>query len=300
MKKQKRNRGIVELKSRYGYMFTTHWIIGIVIFFALPLIQSVIFSFSKISFALDGSLTTSFVGTENYHYILMEDVEYEKWLTDSLTSYLYSLPLIILLSMSLALILNQKFRGRLFFRALYFLPVIISTGAVINLIFKTSGSDMSDIGVSDAYSANMISVDDIVKLLDIDGEIATVITSTISKIFDLVWSCGIQIVLFLAGLQSVPQSFFEASRVEGATKWEEFWFITFPMLSRVTLLVTVFTMVELITSERTTLIRRVYSMMRAGSYDTTSAMLWFYFLICGGIMGILVFLYQRFLVRRWE
>jgi ABC-type sugar transport system permease subunit len=230
----------------------------------------------------------------------LADANYEQWLSGSVTSYLYSLPIILLLSMSLALILNQKFKGRLFFRALYFLPVIISTGAVINLIFKTTSSDMSNIGVSDAYSSNMVSVDDIVKLLDIKGEIAQYITVTISKMFDLVWSCGIQIVLFLAGLQSVPSSFFEASRIEGATKWEEFWFITFPMLSRVTLLVTIFTMVELITSERTTLIKNVYSMMRTGNYDETSAMMWFYFLICGGMMGLLVFLYNRFLMKRWE
>ena len=299
MKKQKRNRGIVELKSRYGYMFTTHWIIGIVIFFALPLIQSIIFSFSEIE-VVGGGIDVHFKGIENYKQILLVDAYYDTWVSSSVTSYLYSLPIIILISMSLALILNQKFRGRLFFRALYFLPVIISTGAVINHIFRTTGSNMSDIGVSDAYSANMISVDDIVKLLDISGEVADFITTTISKIFDLVWSCGIQIVLFLAGLQSVPQSFFEASRVEGATKWEEFWFITFPMLSRVTLLVTIFTMVELITSERTTLIKNVYSMMRAGNYDETSAMMWFYFLICGAVMGLFVFLYQRFLVKRWE
>ena len=299
MKKTKKNRGIVELKSRYGYLFTTHWIIGILIFFALPLVQSVIFSFSNIEI-IDGGINMDLIGIDNYKQILYVDANYENWLTGSITSYLYSLPIIILLSMSLALILNQKFKGRLFFRALYFLPVIISTGAVINLIFKTTNSDMSNIGVSDAFSANMISVDDIVKLLDIEGEIAKYITSTISKIFDLVWSCGIQIVLFLAGLQSVPQSFFEASRVEGATKWEEFWFITFPMLSRVTLLVTIFTMVELITSERTTLIKNVYSMMRTGNYDETSAMMWFYFLICGGIMGLTVFLYNRFLMKRWE
>jgi len=299
MKKPKKNRGILELKSRYGYLFTLHWIIGIVIFFAMPLIQSIIFSFSEIE-VISGGIDINFIGLANYKQILLADAKYETWLTNSVTSYLYSLPLIILLSMSLALILNQKFRGRLFFRALYFLPVIISTGAVINLIFKTTSSDMSNIGVSDAYSANMISVDDIVKLLDIQGEVAKYITVTISKIFDLVWSCGIQIVLFLAGLQSVPQSFFEASRVEGATKWEEFWFITFPMLSRVTLLVTVFTMVELITSERTTLIKNVYSMMRTGNYDETSAMMWFYFLICGGIMALIVFLYTRFLMKRWE
>ena len=299
MKNKKKNRGIVELKSRYGYLFTMHWIIGIVIFFAVPLIQSVIFSFSDIEI-VDGGINISLIGIENFKQILLIDANYEKWLTGSITSYLYSLPIIILLSMSLALILNQKFKGRLFFRALYFLPVIISTGAVINLIFKTTSNDMSNIGVSDAYSANMVSVDDIVKLLDIQGEVAKYITVTISRIFDLVWSCGIQIVLFLAGLQSVPASFFEASHVEGATKWEEFWFITFPMLSRVTLLVTIFTMVELITSERTTLIKNVYSMMRTGNYDETSAMMWFYFLICGGMMGIIVFLYNRFLIKRWE
>ena len=299
MKKTKKNRGIVELKSRYGYLFTMHWIIGIVIFFAMPLVQSVIFAFSEME-VVSGGFDINFIGLRNFKQILLEDPSYESWLKSSATSYLYSLPLIILLSMSLALILNQKFKGRLFFRALYFLPVIISTGAVMNLIFKTSGSDMAGMGVSDAYSANMISVDDIIKLLDIQGEIATYITATISKLFDLVWSCGIQIVLFLAGLQSVPQSFFEASRVEGATKWEEFWFITFPMLSRVTLLVTIFTMVELITSERTTIIRNVYSMMRTGNYDETSAMMWFYFLICGGVMGIVVFLYNRFLMKRWE
>ncbi|MBO5322129.1 MAG: sugar ABC transporter permease [Clostridia bacterium] len=299
MKKIKRNRGITDLKSRYGYLFTTHWIIGIVIFFALPLVQSIIYSFSKAD-VVAGGIKITFMGLDNYKQILFEDPNYEKWLKGSITSYLYSLPIIILLSMTLALILNQKFKGRLFFRALYFLPVIISTGAVINLIFKTTGSDMSDVGVSDALSANMISVDDIIKLFNINGAVAKYITSTISKIFDLVWSCGIQIVLFLAGLQSVPSSFFEASKIEGATKWEEFWFITFPMLSRVTLLVTVFTMVELITSERTTLIKNVYSMMRTGNYDESSAMMWFYFLICGGIMGIIVFLYNRFLMKRWE
>ena len=299
MKKPKKNRGILELKSRYGYMFTLHWIIGIVIFFALPLIQSIVFSFSEIEI-VNGGINVDIIGLDNYKQILLADANYEQWLSGSVTSYLYSLPIILLLSMSLALILNQKFKGRLFFRALYFLPVIISTGAVINLIFKTTSSDMSNIGVSDAYSSNMVSVDDIVKLLDIKGEIAQYITVTISKMFDLVWSCGIQIVLFLAGLQSVPSSFFEASRIEGATKWEEFWFITFPMLSRVTLLVTIFTMVELITSERTTLIKNVYSMMRTGNYDETSAMMWFYFLICGGMMGLLVFLYNRFLMKRWE
>ncbi len=299
MKVKKRNRGITELKSRYGRIFVLPWVIGIVIFFLIPLVQSVIFSFSEISIAA-GSIKTDILGMGHYKEILNVDPNYTVWLKNSVTSFLYSLPIIILISIVLALLLNQKFRGRLFFRALYFLPVIISTGAIMNLIFQTTSSDLSGIGVSESYSASMFSVEDIVTWLGLDGQIGEYISLVISKIFDLVWSCGIQTVLFLAGLQSVPASLYEASRVEGATKWEEFWFITFPMLSRVTLLVAVFTMVELITNERTEMVKQVYSMMRSGIYDKTSAMLWFYFLVNGALMGFVVFLYNRFLMKRWE
>ena len=100
MKKPKKNRGIVELKSRYGYLFTMHWIIGIVIFFALPLIQSIIFSFSEIE-VISGGIDINLTGLENYKQILLVDANYETWLKNSITSYLYSLPLIILLSMML-------------------------------------------------------------------------------------------------------------------------------------------------------------------------------------------------------
>ncbi len=299
MKRKKKNRGIEELKGRYGLMFISPWILGIVIFFLLPIVQSIIYSFSEMTVTSSG-IVTEFLGIDNYKEILLRDINYMPWLEESIISFFYSLPIILLLSLVLALILNQKFRGRLFFRALYFLPVIIATGGVIKLIFETTASDVSGMGVSDSFSSGMFSIDDIVIWLNLESEIAVYIQTVISKIFDLIWNCGIQIILFLAGLQSVPASLYEASKVEGATKWEEFWFITFPMLSRVTLLVAVFTMVDLITNERATLISEVYSMMRSGIYDVTSAMLWFYFLVSGAIMGFVVLLYNRFLMKRWE
>lgn len=299
MKKVKKNRGMEALKSRYGMMFTLPWIIGIIIFFIIPLFQSIIYSFSQVTVTSNG-MKIIFKGLENYRYILFTDANYTNWLRVSFTEFLYSLPLILLLSLVLALLLNQNFRGRLFFRALYFLPVIIASGTVINLIFSTTSSEFDAIGVSSTITSNMVSVDDIAKILGIDGKIADYITTTISKIFDLAWSCGIQIILYLAGLQSVPRSLYEASRVEGATKWEEFWFITFPMLSRVTLLVTIYTMVDLITNERAWLIKQVYPKMRASIYDLTSAMLWFYFLLAGVVMAIVVLLYNKILMKRWE
>ena len=107
-------------------------------------------------------------------------------------------------------------------------------------------------------------------------------------------------MLFIAGLQSIPSSLYEASRVEGASRWEDFWFITFPMLSRVTLLVGVFTMIELFTATTSPVIRTAYSKMGVGIYDVSSAMLWMYFAVVGVVMGLVILLYTRLLMKRWE
>lgn len=287
------------MRQKYGRLFILPWFIGILIFYIFPIIQSIYYAFAEVT-VIPGGTEIIPVGLKNFKYILFEDPNYTTWLKSQLVETLYSLPLILLLSLVLAIVLNQKFKGRLFFRALYFLPVIIATGPVISWLFSTGGSDLTQMGLSDSFTASMLSIDDIVKLLQIDGKIANYITITISKIFDLIWSCGIQIILFLSGLQSIPRTLYEASRVEGATKWEEFWFITFPMLSRVTLLVGIFTMVELMVNSRGMVIKKAFSMMSSGIYDKTSAMLWFYFLIFGTGMGIIVLIYNKVLMRRWN
>ena len=297
--KKKKYRGIEQLKARYGWYFILSWVIGVVLFFAVPVIQSIIYSFSDMAITENGT-QTEWVGLGNYRYIINEHTDYLKWLSSSITSFLYSLPIIVLLSMVLALLLNQKFRGRLFFRALYFMPVIIASGVVIKLISTMSGDDMTSSSVSDSVSGAMFSVQDIINVLDLPSEVAEYVQKIISNIFDLIWNSGIQTVLFLVGLQSIPSYLYEASKVEGATKWEEFWFITFPMLSNVTLLVIIYTMVELFINSNNTLVSQVYSLMRAAVYDETSAMMWFYFLIIGAVMGLLVLAYRKFLQKRWS
>ncbi len=297
--KKKKYRGIEQLKARYGWYFILSWVIGVVLFFAVPVIQSIIYSFSDMAITENGT-QTEWVGLGNYRYIINEHTDYLKWLSSSITSFLYSLPIIVLLSMVLALLLNQKFRGRLFFRALYFMPVIIASGVVIKLLSTMSGDDMTSSSVSDSVSGAMFSVQDIINVLDLPSEVAEYVQKIISNIFDLIWNSGIQTVLFLAGLQSIPSYLYEASKVEGATKWEEFWFITFPMLSNVTLLVIIYTMVELFINSNNTLVSQVYSLMRAAVYDETSAMMWFYFLIIGAVMGLLVLAYRKFLQKRWS
>jgi len=295
----KKYKGIERLQSRYGYMFVAPFIIGFIVFFAVPLFQSLWFSFSDVTFTAEG-VKTDYVGIESYVSLLTEDAGYVNSLTSSLTSVLYSLPIIVFLSVILALILNQKFRGRIFFRALYFMPVIIATGVVIELMFETTSSDIEAAGVSSAITGSMFGVEDVVMWLNLPDNIAVYIKNIINNIFDLVWSCGIQTVLYIAGLQSIPRSLYEASRVEGATKWEEFWFITFPMLGNVTLLVFIFTMVDLFTSTRNMLVGKAYTMMESGIYDITSSMLWFYFMVVALIMGVALLLYHRLLLKHWQ
>lgn len=299
MSKLKKAKGIEELKSRYGLMFILPWIIGLIVFFLIPIFQSIFYSFCKVVVTSDGVITT-WVGIENYHELLKVDPNYVTWLEESILSFAYSLPIILVLSLILAMMLNQNFRGRVFFRALYFLPVIIATGKVMSYIFTTTDEDLASMGVSGGMAAGMISVEDLTGALNMGTEVAEFVSQAINNIFNLIWSCGIQIVLFLAGLQSIPASLYEASKVEGATKWEEFWFITFPMLSRITLLVGIFTMVELFVNERAPLVEQVYGKMRSGQYDISSAMIWFYFLIACAIMGIAIFFFTKFVVKRYD
>ncbi len=297
--KLKKARGIEELKSRYGLMFILPWIIGLIIFFFIPIIQSVIYAFCSVIITSDGVKTT-WVGLENFVEILKRDPKYTTWLTESIGDFAYSLPIILVLSLILAIMLNQNFRGRVFFRALYFLPVIIATGKVMGYVFSTTDENLTEMGVSAGMASGMIQVSDLTGALNMGTEVATFISDAINNIFNLVWSCGIQIVLFLAGLQSIPSTLYEASRVEGATKWEEFWFITFPMLSRITLLVGIFTMVELFINERAPMIEEVYGKMRGGQYDIPSAMIWFYFIAACAIMGIIILAFYKFVMKRYE
>ena len=297
--KKKRYRSIEQLKSRYGYLFTSLWIIGFILFFAYPIVQSLWYSVTSVTLSADG-VSTDFVGIKHYKYWIAEHASYTDWLQSDITTMLYSLPIILLVSLVLALLLNQNFPGRLFFRALYFVPVIIASGVVVKLMFQTTSDELTAAGVSTGITDSMFSVEDVISWINLPDKIAVYVKLVINNIFDLLWSCGIQTVLFIAGLQSIPHTLYEASKVEGATKWEEFWFITFPSLGSVMLLVGVFTMVDIFTQDTNKIVKTAYDLIHTGNYDETSAMLWIYFAAVGAVMGIILFLYNRFLLKRWQ
>ena len=300
MAKRKKMRGIEQIKSSYGYKFVSIWVVGILLFFIIPLIQSILFSFSYVSVDETG-LVLQNVKLDNYKYILFEDPTYIENLPLALKDCAATFPIVLILSLCLALLLNGEYKGRTFYRAIYFLPVIIASGVVLeHLYFTMSDEDLVMTGVSQSMSANMIDIDSLIKRVGLPEELVKYLSDAMASIFDTIWKCGIPIVLFIAGLQTIPDSLYEVSKVEGATKWEEFWFITLPMLSRVILLVSVYISVDIMTAKSNVIMAEAYNQMNMLEYGLSGAMLWIYFVIIGLILGLVMLVYNKLCLKRWE
>ena len=211
--------------------------------------------------------------------------------------------------MIIAVILNQKFRGRTFARAVFFLPVIIASGVVMDVVngFGMTGQVTSamtagaETGTAAAGSEYMEIIDFVALLekFDLPPQINSLLVTYLTDTFNLIGNCGIQILLFVAGLQTIPSQLYEAGRVEGITAWEQFWYITFPMMSRIVLLVVFYTMVELFT-ENGTLVDTAVRLMGNTDYSTSAAMLWPYFGAVGAAIGLIMFLFSRCCLKKWE
>ena len=297
--KQRKPKGLETMKSRYAFIFLSPWIVGMIFFFLMPIIQSAYFSFAHIAISMEG-VKTKFLGWENFDYILFKDTQYIDDFISAITDMFISVPFILVVSLILAVLLNNKFRGRLFFRSLFFMPVIIASGAVLDLYLGAASANATEVAVNDAVSFGMIDFSEIFTALNLPTAIENYLSVALDNLFMLVWQSGIQIILFIAGLQSIPDLLYEVSKVEGATKWEEFWFITLPMLGRTMFLVIVFTIVENITKSNNEIIAHSYNFFNNMDYGRGSASLWFYFLVIGVIMAAVLVLYNKVFLKRWS
>jgi len=270
-----------------GFFFTMPFVLGFIFFFLQPLWRSLTFVFSKVDVTLEGYKTTP-VGFDNIKYILRGDATYVPNLTKSLENMIWQVPLIVVFALFFAIILNQKFRGRVVARAIFFLPVIIASGLVLNII-------QSDAAASNTLSGNVISVgsstgsDALQEMLLNSGwsdKVISTITMIIDNLFDLTWKTGIQMILFLAGLQGISPALYEAASIEGATAWESFWKITLPMLTPITMLCLVYTIVDGFTDANNLVMQQVMDNAREVRYGWSSAMSWCYFLIIAVVLAV--------------
>ncbi|MBE6856110.1 MAG: sugar ABC transporter permease [Ruminococcus sp.] len=278
-KKARKKLAYEKRKALYGYGFIGLWMIGTLFFFLIPLVKSFWYSFNEVSIG-EGKMITDFVGIDKFDYVLTVDENYADYLKDTLLETLWKTPLIIIFSLFIAVILNQKFKGRTFARAIFFLPVIIATGPV----YKIINGDMDSTGNTGAGQfSTMFSTDlvgELMQFLGIYGlsdNMSTLIQTVADNIFGIVWSAGIQILIFLAALQNIPPSAKEAAQMEGATAWEYFWKITFPYVSPFILANLIFTVIDSFTSPTNKVMGRILDMKEDWKFGEASAMAWIYF-----------------------
>lgn len=301
---KKRKGGITAIKRRYGTMFVAPWVFGVIVFVLVPLFTCFHYSLTDVVVAPEG-LQSTFVGLSHYKELFFSDPYYLDDVVSSLSGLFTSVPLVVALSMILAIILNQKFHGRLLARAVFFLPVIIASGAVMQVLtdFSMTSSMMGSASTESAQQAEYIQVMDfsvVFESLNLPDSIANLLEGYLQDVFNLVWNCGVPILLFVAGLQTIPAQLYEVGKVEGITAWEEFWYITIPMMGRVIELVMFYTMVEMFITEGPVVKRAILLLTQDMKYSVSSAMLWPYFALVGLVMGLVLFVYTRLCLRKWE
>lgn len=284
-------------KGLYGYGFIALWLVGTIIWFLYPLLQSLRYSFMTVK-PEAGGMQGTWVGLDNYIYVFTGDQNYSKYLVSVLVETAWKTPLILIFSLFIAVILNQKFRGRVFARAVFFLPVIIATGPVYSII----NGDISKSGASSAGQfSTMFSTDLMGELFQFIGiyglsdKMQTMVETVSNNIFGIVWNAGIQILIFLAALQNIPVSAKEAAQMEGATAWEYFWKITLPYVSPMILACLIFTVIDSFTAPDNLVMGRVLDMQSDWQYGYASAMAWIYFAIVLAAVGIITLIMNRFI-----
>lgn len=284
-------------KALYGYGFIAIWALGSIYFFILPLIKSLIYSLYDTEIGAGGFKLTNF-GLHNYVDAFRHDQDFTQALVEMLKNTALRTPLILIFSIFIAVILNQKFKGRTFARSVFFLPVIIATGPVINIIngnMSTGGYS----GGADQFST-MFETDLVGQLLNylgimnISDSFTEVINSLTSDIFNLVWNSGIQILLFLSALQNIPFSAKEAAQMEGATAWEYFWKITIPYISPMILASLVYTIVDSFVDPSNSVMTIVMNYSGDWKHGMSMAIAWSYFAIVGIVLAIVVAIINKF------
>jgi ABC-type sugar transport system permease subunit len=281
-----------------GWLFILPWLIGFVLFFVQPIMQTVRYSTNQLVIG-PGGLNYTPKGMSYFETLLLKDTTFRKVLLAGFGQTLLNVPVVVIFSFFISVILKEKFRGNAAVKVVFFLPVIMAS-AVYIAMSDAYGSTLKD-NVGSAISSGAGTLK-FLKALDfsgwlyslgLDNNIVMAVTTPINKIFSIISLSGIQIFIFLAGLNSIQPSMYEASVIEGATGWESFWKITFPMISPLILVNVVYTMIESFTAFSNPVIAAIYQTNYKLQYSMASAMSLVYFILTGLVVLVVGFLISR-------
>jgi ABC-type sugar transport system permease subunit len=261
----------------YGYFFLAPWLVGVFVLVLYPLLNSFNFSLHNIRLMPAGMLFLP-VGLKNYHDLFALDTSFLQTLISFVMSTLLQVPIIVSFSLIISMLLNGRILGKGFFRSVFFLPVIIATGPVMNELVSQ--------GVATVPMVNTAAVMSAVQWLP--RWAADPIINLFSSLIIVLWNSGVQILLFLAALQKVSPSLYEAAKIDGGSGWECFWKITVPIIRPMIFLTAIYTVIWLATGGQNPIIDLIYNSMYASNrgYGYASAEAWTYSAVILLLLGV--------------
>jgi ABC-type sugar transport system permease subunit len=255
-----------------GYAFISVWLIGFIFLTMIPLIESLVYAFNRITIVGGEGIRLTFVGFANFVQVFSTDLTFLSRLQNFVLEMLLFVPVMNILAILIAILLNRQFKFRGFFRAIFFLPVIITSGPVIAELLRQGAGTLPALTES-----GLLRILEQILPPFLNGPMQ----SLFSQIIFMLWFSGVQVVLYLAGLQKLDQSMYEAAQIDGANVWESFWKITLPSLRPMIVVSTVYTIVTLATFANNPLIVWISSTMFNPNlgYGYASSLAWVYFFV---------------------
>ncbi|MBQ8731419.1 MAG: sugar ABC transporter permease [Oscillospiraceae bacterium] len=293
---KRRGLTVVQRRNMAGRAFVYPWFVAAIIFVLIPIVMSLIYTFSNVVIQPTGGYVLTPAGFANWIKAFTLDAFFLDYFYQGLAEVATKLPLILLFSLFAATMLNQKFKGRGFVRSMFFLPVIITSGALVYVLDTNVTSDMFANNGEEAASVMLSNADIQVLILQItnNADLASGIVGIMDQAFVILWASGVQILIFLSGLQSISTSIYESARVDGATGWETFWKITVPMILPLVVVNVLYTIIDTFSNYNSELLRYVQStIFGKADYAYGTTLSWVYFISMFAIIMVIVFILSR-------
>ncbi len=291
--KKKKRVGLTRHRARLGYAFISPFIIGFIFFMIKPLYQSLTMSLSAVDVSVNGFIM-EWNNYGNYVRAFTVDPEFNRMLVTSIATMFYRSLATIVFSFFVALLLNQKFKGRALVRSIFFLCVILSSGVLVGLEYNNALLSQLKATIEEQGSSNTITavleeilVSNTGGVNGISGKVFKTLFEIIDSIYDVAMASGIQIIIFLSGLQNISPSMYEAADMEGCTSWERLWKITVPMVSPLLLVCWVYTIIDFFTKSDNVIMKKINDVMIGQlNYGFSSALAWIYFIVVMAMIGL--------------
>ena len=289
----KKKIGLLGRRAIYGYLFILPFILGFIFFMIKPLAQSLHMALSEVVISNQG-FKLNWNSFANFKKAFLVDPDFNRMIVEAIGQMIFRSIATIVFSFFVALLLNQKFKGRTLARSIFFLAVILSSGVMVGL--EANNALMAEIKDMIEEAGNVNRVTEVLEEILLSGsssvggisqKLIEKVFEAIDSIYDVAMASGIQIIIFLSGLQNIAPGMYEAAKMEGCTAWETLWKITVPMVSPLIPVCWIYTIIDFFMKSDNQIMDKInVQMTQLLNYGFSSAMAWIYFAVCMALIGI--------------